>query len=239
MNVLITRYAAILMVSILGAFGMASCGVPPPVDAQAAVQEACSNPDARESFDAGIEIDGPGRSIEYGIRVSGDDYHIAGNIRISTESGLSPYDGKFEIIEHESIYYTKEADQGWQIVSGEDPGLFLTQFGDLCPDLSQNPIRSLGEDTIDGKSVRRFSASTSNPQGSIDGGPDIQYTWDFWIEPSGLLVRSRVVSTHQSNGSSGTRAGSGGSADATTSITITSTISSIGEPNVITAPTIP
>ncbi len=188
----------------------------PPIDAQAAVRNACTNPDASNSYDIGVLAQGPGVTFDYTIEVSGQNYHLYGTAE------HSEYTGEFEIIEVDGVIYYREAGIAWEIVEGVPSGAFISHLAQLCPqgEVLSTATRS-GSESIRGVDTTLYTITEK-----FKRGPDSQRTFadthTLWVDTSGQLVKSRLVMESP--------VGTG---------QVDGTVSGYGEPNVVTARTVP
>lgn len=233
---------------------------PAVVSAEEALGRACAELDATDSYDVTATVDGTvdGRPyIEvypdttffvHFMRVSGNDYHTT----------MTEENDDTVVIEHirvGNVLYLRErgyADDGgpgdwkeWRRRDVEAGPPLLQYLGDnpLCPDLANLTVRSegtfnaLGDDLVDGVSTLHFSdGGRLGPVGRVDD-PEAQGTvsekFDFWVDQdSGQLVQV-VTEAHYRN--QRFQEGPPENLKARWEIKF----SGIGEPNVITAPTLP
>ncbi len=197
--------------------------------AQEIVEHSCSQANTAHSYDVTtralqFEDDVLITAGTIETRVSGNDHDVV----ISYDDGAI-----WELVHVDSVTYIRDRPGPWRIPSGpgwESAYIFISP-GALCPQL-EGSIARVGEEMVESTSTIHFSESrTTNygPLGSTDdySGPTTAETWDFWIdsETQGLLQMKQVHDTPASDWY-----------PADYRAELTSQISGVNEPNIITAP---
>ena len=228
----------VLVVGFLAAAWWFSFGGSTDVSAEAVVYEACEKSASEIDFDMAVRLDIPGdlsypgdqREVwEVKTIVSGENFHSVTHI--------SDGPAFLEIIRVDGTDYIREGtnrgDGEWK-GQPATPGLndlgYLTIPFDspkleeganpLCPGLGS--VSKVGEETITGVQTTRYS---SFERLDMYGGNYADTTWDFWIDEGGQLMRTRVYADIDL---------ADGGEDWAEVIT---TVSGIGEANIIAAPT--
>ena len=187
-------------------------------DASTVVRNACRETELQRNYDVSGSGTGPRGSIEYEMTVSNGDYRVAVTMT-PIENSETRNDIGGEIIEVDDVTYSRFEGEEW-LISDQTPNLWITGLDDLCLDTERNIFKSDGTEQIRGIPTRRFVATRS-----ISLTEDISQSINatYWVDDSGLI---RQISTRIQND------------EGATSVA-TTIISGVGEPNVITAPTLP
>ena len=216
----------------------------PPASAQVVVESACESLEKARSYDMSATLKGSGNGVPwpaftFKAQVSGSDY----------QSSLRATDGSGEDIirigdtDYERSLITDGSggviDEGWQISNTKlrDVDSWLGALGDspICPDVSD--VLYLGEEQLDGVKVSHYAS------GDVDGSQKkaldaLESTYEghvevheYWVNVDGQLVQHRLEIHSLSQGPGVERR-------VTSAIGFTKFLN-VGEPNVITAPTIP
>ena len=206
--------------------------LPSPGDVEA-TRDCARNPNAG-SYDVASTAVAPHLHVTYDIRVSGDDYHLVLTAKKGMPSG--------EAIGKNGISYEREFGGEWRMSPQYFPLRLLHSphpiEGDfvVCPDLGLAALTRVGEETLGATKTDHFRLTEGSgvgpvtnvgaPAASASGIPD--RTWDIWVDPNGELIQTRLIADY------------GETPDyAAFRVDIQSTISGVGEPNIITAPTLP
>ena len=218
----------------------------PPASAQEVVESACESLEKARSYDMSATLKGSGNGVPwpaftFKAQVSGSDY----------QSSLRATDGSGEdIIRIGDTDYDRSLitdgsggiiDEGWRTSDTKlrDVDSWLGALGDspACPDLSN--VLYLGDEQLDGVKVSHYaSGDTDGSQKKALDALDSTYeglkiveAHEYWVNVDGHLVQHRLGLHSLSQGSGFERRN-------LSSIMLTKFLD-IGEPNVITAPTIP
>ena len=205
--------------------------LPSPGDIKA-TRDCARNPNV-DSYDVASTAVAPHVDVTYDIRVSGDDYHLV----LTAKKGMS----SGELISKNGITYAREIGEEWRQSTQYFP-LRLLHLphpieGDfiVCPNLGLAALTRVGEETLGVTQVERFRLIEGEPVGPVTnvGAPasaadPVDRTWDIWVNSNGELVQTRLIADYVESPDY-----------AAFQVETQSTISGIGEPNVITAPTLP
>ena len=205
--------------------------LPSPGDVKA-TRDCARNPNVG-SYDVASTAVAPHVHVTYDIRVSGDDYHLVLTAKKGMPSG--------EAIGKNGISYEREFGGEWRQSLRYFP-LRLLHLphpieGDfiVCPNLGLAALTRVGEETLGVTQVERFRLTEGDPVGPVTnvGAPasaadPVDRTWDIWVNSNGELVQTRLIADYVESPDY-----------AAFQVETQSTISGIGEPNVITAPTLP
>ena len=223
---------------------------------------ACEPTEAWEDFDMSTTLvttrlddsSPPLTEFNFDIEISGDDFYI-----IDSE-------GMAEIVGVDGVIYNRQGDGVWQRSESSIPLAFgiealhywidnrpyLTQFESKHLLCVEEPVTEMGIETLDGVRVKHvqvktvlgpeFSTGHDPPIATADAPlfgydpeflaaiPDTDATWDYWIGSDGIIVKTVQV-FEQSDIPEEKWNNDGEWRDE-----YTTTISGVGEPNVITAP---
>lgn len=227
----------------------------PTVNAQEAIGKACEDLAAAGSYDATVRL--AGQNSEYDeyndtvivieANVSGADHQ--GTLTVTEGEGVGDY-AKYVFVDGTYYYrdYTPGQSQQWSTDEGS-PLIGVIPFSFLganpaCPDVEAltekewKAYNALGEEQVDGVTTQHFA--DSGPLGAVgvvDGSMPVgtiehDYRHHFWIDNAGSLVQAKVeiLTLFQTV--------EGASPQEVRGEFLIS-ISGVGEPNVITAPTVP
>ena len=218
----------------------------PAASAQEVVESACDDLEKARSYDMSATLKGSGDGVPWPItftfkaQVSGHDY----------QSSLRATDGSGEDIvrigdtDYQRSIITDGSggviEKGWQVSDTKlrDVDSWLSALGDspVCPDLSD--VLYLGDEQIDGVKVTHYaSGDTDGSQkkaldaldSAFEGMKDVE-AHEYWVNVDGQLVQHRLEIHSLSQGPGVERR-------VTSAIGITKFLN-VGEPNVITAPTL-
>ena len=192
----------------------------------------CGRPMAN-SYDIASVAKAPHFHWIYDIRVSGEDYHI-----------------KLTMLEQDGAVNEFMGVNGVNYVYGEGQWGSLGQYFPLsafhsphpiesefvvCPDLTIGSLTRVGAESLNDQPVDHFridEGSDIGPVANIGGAPSqadvVDRTWDIWVDSNGQLVQTALVADYAKTPDY-----------AAFQVDIQSTISGVGEPNIITAPTLP
>ena len=217
----------------------------PPASAQVVVESACESLEKARSYDMSATLKGSGDGVPwpaftFKAQVSGSDY----------QSSLRATDGSGEDIvrigdtDYQRSIITDGSggviEKGWQVSDTKlrDVDSWLSALGDspVCPDLSD--VLYLGDEQIDGVKVTHYaSGDTDGSQkkaldaldSAFEGMKDVE-AHEYWVNVDGQLVQHRLGLHSLSQG--------GGTDRRTLSAIAVTKFLDVGEPNVITAPTL-
>ena len=215
----------------------------PAASAQVVVESACESLEKARSYDMSATLKGSGDGVPwpaftFKAQVSGSDY----------QSSLRATDGSGEDIirigdtDYERSLITDGSggviDEGWQISNTKlrDVDSWLGALGasPICPDVSD--VLYVDEEQLDGVKVSHYAS------GDVDGSQKkaldaLENTYEghvevheYWVNVDGQLVQHRLEIHSLSQGPGVERR-------VTSAIGITKFLN-VGEPNVITAPTL-
>ena len=170
---------------------------------------------------------------EYKTRVSGGDYHLTTFLDdLYTEHMYVEGKGYVRHSEHQGEGKWERSDQTTAAWVGNFMGLGALSDGSVvCPDI---PKRfKIGEEVLNGVTMTRYQGGfeidllAASPE-NLD--PFIRVdTYDYWVDPTGLLVQAKHVHTYPPDE---------GETDRVVYKEVT-IISGVGEVNTITAPQVP
>ena len=222
------RLARTLSVLVLALSLLVGCSGTPPVDALAAVSQACATTQEQD-YDVYFTAASPGQNQTMDIRVSANDaYQLTAHLTIDESNGMEPDSLTVELIEVDGIVYSREDGPEWGISDDIPPGLFFS-LTSLCNDVTRGEVQMVGSDDINANPTTRYIHKESTP-GSSDGATtisSIDTTTEYWVDSSGQLAkisRAQVI---------------GGESGEGVRVEGVLLISGVGETNVITAPKVP
>ena len=158
----------VLGLTLIAAIVALSCSGPPVADALTVVQTACASMSAVTSYDVEYEARAPGQSIDYSIRVSGEDYHLTGTIDVSGVEGVSPINGKVELVVVGGInLFPALAVNHGKIVSDIPPEVFIDIYNQCYPKSGGHVTRS-GEESVRSENATKYTATYDIPSGPTD-----------------------------------------------------------------------
>ena len=211
----------------------------PPVSAQETVQRVCGDMDNIDSYDfiASVKAEQDGvvfpDTMTFKASVSGKDYQMSYTVGSDNSS---------EFIKVGDMGYTRSSVDGniWEVSKSDlqDIAPQLSALGDspVCPEITN--VLWKGEEELDGVKVTVYtSGDTSGVEktalNDVDGsfqGLKHASNHEYWVDGNGLLVQHReerhTLSQHDGNRT-------------VLHFFTLATFSGVGEPNTITAPTIP
>ena len=193
----------------------------------------CVPEEHQDSYDISSVSTAPTHNWVYDIRVSGEDYHM--RVSQMEEGGTIT-----EFLGVNGVTYGRTEGVGWERL---EQHFSLRSFikihpidgsSALCPEI--NSAVEIGEDIVEESLTNRYriieqSAGNLGPVANVDGsltGPLVSRTWDIWVQPDGRLVQTKLVADYAATANY-----------AAFQAEVTTIISGIGEPNTITAPTLP
>lgn len=185
------------------------------------------------SYDVASVATAPHYHWIYDIRVSGEDYHI--RLTMLEQDGAV-----VEFVGVDGVNYVYgesqwgSLDQYYPLYAFHSPHPIEGEFL-VCPDLEIGSAIRIGSELLNDQQVNHFRIDEGSDIGSIADIEDIQSTadlvnrtWDIWVDSNGQLVRTTLVADYAETPDY-----------AAFRLEVQSTISGVGEPNVITAPTLP
>ena len=213
----------------------------PSASAQAVVRNACDQVEGSGSFDIRATVTAPTwghdptgtgeETWELNVRVSGEDFHMTATMNANAT---------LEVIGLDGVTYGREPGGEWKTQDiiqlpyvHSLLGFNKSEGSVICPELG--PVARVREGMLGSVPTRRFrltEATSLGPFANVDvasssnSGYKVDQTWDFWVDPSGQLVQTKVVMVGPTvdDQSEPSRA------------EFLSVISGVGEPNVIVAP---
>lgn len=223
---------------------LASTPTPTPTSTPAANQQTlpspgdvetkmdCGHPMAN-SYDVASVATAPHYHWVYDIRVSGEDYHI--RVTMLEQGGAV---NEFMGVGGVNYVYTEDQwgrlGQYFPLSAFHSPHPIEGEFV-VCPDLKIGPLTKVGPELLNDISVDHFrltEGSSVGPVANTGGAPStadiVDRTWDIWVDSNGQLVQTALVTDYAATPDY-----------AAFQVDIQSTISGVGEPNIITAPTLP
>ena len=191
-------------------------------------QTACLDAEilAAESlnYDVEVTVSAPGLSRKYDILVSGEDYHLTGQLTIGEGYDVPPFSGTVELTEVDGTIYSKEEEGEWAVLD-EAPATLDTdyRFVTLCPRVHG----SLSEEVevIGSTPTRSFNIYRSAPN-------QVTATFTYWVDDAGRLVQLHSIHRYPKieDPTNPIYRYDGGTLEENWLVT------GVGEPNVITAP---
>ena len=226
-NTVIALFAVLIGIALGGAWWLAQ----DRASAQDILYSACEQTEAQQDFDfdGKITTEIPTLGANYNGSISGNNYSIVITL-MGSEGGVLEARGVGG-----GVYYREDGGE-WKV--DETGTLDLIYFRNLinskaaplgedvlCP---EGAVASVGFESVEGVQAEHFTLTESSevgPVGNVDGLPGesdgvSSREYNYWVGPDGLLVQTnhRTVFT------------TGGYTD------VTSTISGVGDPNVIEKP---
>ena len=224
----------------------------PPMDAIALPTpwpppgRACVAMEPVESFDLLIEAreewTGEPSKIHQTVEmvVSGVDYHEITDWYWYNNWRVTEYTSEYISVD-DVLYFRRSIDGPRWTETGNKPEnprrliprSYMFQIRSLCPDTSAPGLRALGEETVNGVRLRRFTSRTDDTDrfAQVDSstiGTHSVEEIEFWVDYEGWLVHLvsyvYLLTQDDSGRKTGTR-------------TRTAWVSEINKPNIITAPT--
>ena len=205
------------------------------VSAQEMVEAACEQVQGITDYDIESSAKGPDLVYSMSIRFSGEDSH--GIAKIGEPSQTL----EFTVVD--GVSYTREAGQVWEISEYSFQGFALAHLlpvsdrnrlegSTLCPELGH--VARVSEESVNGTETERFRITETTNYGPLSDTGDfsdedyvIEDAWDIWLDDDGQLVQTQRVTVHPVAGDAQGQ-----------KVEIVSKILEVGEPNVITAPTV-
>ena len=182
----------------------------------------CADAPNRDSYDVAAVSTTPDTHWIYDLRVSGEDYHLKVNM-------VEPEGIVGEFIGVSGAFYGREDGLEWERL---DQSFLLSTFysphpikGEfvVCPNLDWPSLTLVGEEMLDEQLVERYRIEMAQRQVQV-----IDRTYDIWVDSNGQLVQAQQIMDFEAT-----------EFYPATRAVFRSTISGVGEPNVITAPTLP
>ena len=182
----------------------------------------CADAPNRDSYDAAAVSTTPDTHWISDIRVSGEDYHLIVNM-VEPEGIVSEFIGvggafygRIGSLEWERL------DQSFSLSTLYSPHPIKGEFV-VCPNLDWPSLMLVGEEALDGQLVEHFRIEMMQRQVQV-----IDRTYDIWVDSNGQLVQAQQIMDFEAT-----------EFYPATRAVFRSTISGVGEPNVISAPTLP
>ncbi len=198
------------------------------------VADACTKTTSATHIDLstthiGKSLTGGGEdsTAEVKVRLAGPDFHYAGQ-----SSDGQPFTTA-EAIYLDGVGYGRVEDGPWEVAHDIDAKnlarmLSLQPAADgswsLCPQVTN--IEKVGPETLDGVATTHYTALDEEFTKSGKTDVYIGVTLHYWLDEEGLLVQFQMDVEHQHG-------------DQAVLNRTTTKVSGVGEPNVITAPTLP
>ena len=182
----------------------------------------CADAPNRDSYDVAAVSTAPGTRWVYDIRVSGEDYHLKVNM-------IEPEGIVVEFIGVDGSHYGRTDSLDWEKLDMRFP---LSNVysphpikGELivCPNLDWPSLTLIGEETLNEQLVEHFRIEIMQHQIQV-----VDRTYDIWVDSSGQLVQAQQIMDFEAT-----------EFYPASRAVFRSTISGVGEPNVITAPALP
>ncbi len=182
----------------------------------------CADAPNRDSYDVAAVSTAPDTRWVYDIRVSGEDYHLTVNM-------IEPEGIVGEFIGIGGAYYGRTDGLEWEKLDMRFPlsrvysphpikGEFV-----VCPNLDWPSLTLIGEETLNEQLVEHFRIEIMQHQVQV-----VDRTYDIWVDSSGQLVQAQQIMDFEAT-----------EFYPASRAVFRSTISGVGEPNVITAPALP
>ena len=182
----------------------------------------CADAPNRDSYDIAAVSTTPDTHWISDIRVSGEDYHLVVNM-VEPEGIVSEFIGvggafygRIDSLEWERL------DQSFSLSTLYSPHPIKGEFV-VCPNLDWPSLTLVGEEMLDGQLVEHFRIEMMQRQVQV-----IDRTYDIWVDSNGQLVQAQQIMDFEAT-----------EFYPATRAVFRSTISGVGEPNVISAPTLP
>ena len=182
----------------------------------------CADAPNRDSYDVAAVSTTPDTHWISDIRVSGEDYHLIVNM-VEPEGIVSEFIGvggafygRIDSLEWERL------DQSFSLSTLYSPHPIKGEFV-VCPNLDWPSLTLVGEEMLDGQLVEHFRIEMMQRQVQV-----IDRTYDIWVDSNGQLVQAQQIMDFEAT-----------EFYPATRAVFRSTISGVGEPNVITAPAQP
>ena len=182
----------------------------------------CADAPNRDSYDIAAVSTTPDTHWIYDIRVSGEDYHLKVNM-------VEPEGIVGEFIGVGGAFYGREdglewerLDQSFSLSTFYSPHPIKGEFV-VCPNLEWPSLTLVGEEMLDGQLVEHFRMEVTQREVQV-----IDRTYDIWVHSNGQLVQAQQIMDFEAT-----------EFYPATKAVFRSTISGVGEPNVISAPVLP
>ena len=192
---------------------------------EAAVTQACSGLRSVDSFD--IELTYTLDETALGVRETVIFMELEGDLSRSVYrqylDGVESPLVNGEIIDYANMqWYSRLGDDPWNTGILNKDSAFPRSRDSICPDLTDASVTLIGNDTVNGQTVRKYSYATES-----------LFDWYVWVDANGWLIQ--VESTHLPV--SGALAQSGQSGDRfDPGFDAVATVSGRGEANSISIP---
>lgn len=204
--------------------------LPSPGDIETTMD--CGRPMAN-SYDIASVAKAPHFHWIYDIRVSGEDYHM--KVTMLEQDGAVN-----EVMGVDGVNYVygegqwESLDRYFSLPQFHSPHPIESEFV-VCPNLEIGSLSLVGSDLLNGQEVDHFRIGEElNLKPITDPGDVLSETdvvnriWDIWVDANGQLVQTTLIADYAETPD-----------HPAIRVDIQSTISGVGEPNVITAPTLP
>ena len=182
----------------------------------------CADAPNRDSYDVAAVSTTPDTHWVSDIRVSGEDYHLKVNM-------VEPEGIVGEFIRVGGVFYGREdglewerLDQSFSLSTFYSPHPIKGEFV-VCPNLEWPSLTLVAEEMIDEQLVEHYRIEIMQRQVQV-----IDRTYDIWVDSNGQLVQAQQIMDFEAT-----------EFYPATRAVFRSTISGVGEPNVITAPVLP
>lgn len=182
----------------------------------------CADAPNRDSYDVAAVSTTPDTHWISDIRVSGEDYHLIVNM-------VEPEGIVGEFIRVGGAFYGREdglewerLDRGFSLSTLYSPHPIKGEFV-VCPNLDWPSLTLVGEEMLDGQLVEHYRMEIMARQVQV-----IDRTYDIWVDSNGQLVQAQQIMDFEAT-----------EFYPATRAVFRSTISGVGEPNVISAPDLP
>ena len=218
-------------------------GPTPAVSAQELLFTACERT-AETDFDfvttihgnQNLGIDDELVTITYDAQVSGEDFYLA----------ISDGERAQEVMMVDGAVYYKDPGGAWTLAEsqskmdittmlsgyeGQPPSVEVESDNPLCPEIG--PVARVGEETVSEVSADHYRLTDTGvgapdgPTGQVDENTYItkglDITWDYWLNEDGQILKIQEVITLTGDTDAG-------------QVEVTTEVSGIGDPNVITVP---
>ena len=201
------KVVLLTVVLALASVPFVSCGSAATVEAQEAVEQACTQMDAVTDLDVATRMESydseeppHNKQGEFRIEVSGDDWRGVMIVR----DGNSVL-GTVEVRRVNGASYFNEDDGPWRTDLPIGALDFPYSAESLCPELGL--VSLVGDETIDGVAVTRYTFSVDHgleldalKAGDYDSYDYIaEDDWDVWLDSTGALVQTKRSIVYRSN----------------------------------------
>ena len=206
------------------------------IGTQTVAKDACDKTNTQEPFDFRTVVTTPYQEATYNARVSGEDFHLTATMKSGHVVEAIRVDGRGYSRENGGEWGTENLPS----ISVLHGLIHHIRGGNVvCPQL--RPEAKVGDEVLGATSTARFRFSQSSvigPVGVLDtGSPPVAVAsgdvvaksiYELWVDSTGRLLQTKIVATFKA----------GDNQPEENRGEMTSIISGVGEPNVITAPVI-